>query len=765
MSNKKNIKNLIIVESPAKKNTIEKYLNNNKDLVKKYGLFVVIASFGHIRELDKKNDGHIKNGIDINNGFKGKYIIKTENNFKTRFDNLKNHIKKAENIWLASDLDREGAAIAWHIKDEFKLKNYKRIIFNEITSEALSNAILNPTKINMNMVDSQQARRFIDRIVGFDITGLLWKEYNTNMKLSTGRVQSACLNIIINKEKSIKSHKSELYYSLIGNFVIEDYDIENAKYCIDKKINKFTSREKMLTFLKKLDKKFKLESVDYKIKKESPPLPFITSTLQQTASSQLKMSIKQVMSLAQELYEGGFITYMRTDCYNLSSDFQSKCLKFIKEEYGDKYVGSYKSNKKSKGAQEAHEAIRVTKLNVNYNNIKGSKLTDKHKRLYDLIWKRSVGTLMSSAEYYNIDISIKDSKFKKNESFIGNFKSYLFDGYLKLYGLKIDKKFNIDEYINKIKKNYKLLDYVNLIAHHTWSTPPARYSEATIVKELEKNGIGRPSTYSGILSKLEEKNYYEKKDIDGELKQYEHFHMLNNKYKNNKLKSIFNKLKSNSVKSYTKDLYSYQEERTITSEKSRLVPTDIGIEINNYMLKNFPLIVDVNFTSTIENELDLIANGDKEFLNVMNKFYKKFEKMINEAKSKQTKNKKKLETYEKNFNINNKEVILRIAKYGPVIQYELNNKKNYISLIAFLKNTNKTIEEVNINDIKLLMSLPLKIGKKDNKDVELLYGRYGFYLKNNNKTASVFKQYNQFVINYQFSEIIKLIKEEKIKFK
>lgn len=765
MSNKKNIKNLIIVESPAKKNTIEKYLNNNKDLVKKYGLFVVIASFGHIRELDKKNDGHIKNGIDINNGFKGKYIIKTENNFKTRFDNLKNHIKKAENIWLASDLDREGAAIAWHIKDEFKLKNYKRIIFNEITSEALSNAILNPTKINMNMVDSQQARRFIDRIVGFDITGLLWKEYNTNMKLSTGRVQSACLNIIINKEKSIKSHKSELYYSLIGNFVIEDYDIENAKYCIDKKINKFTSREKMLTFLKKLDKKFKLESVDYKIKKESPPLPFITSTLQQTASSQLKMSIKQVMSLAQELYEGGFITYMRTDCYNLSSDFQSKCLKFIKEEYGDKYVGSYKSNKKSKGAQEAHEAIRVTKLNVNYNNIKGSKLTDKHKRLYDLIWKRSVGTLMSSAEYYNIDISIKDSKFKKNESFIGNFKSYLFDGYLKLYGLKIDKKFNIDEYINKIKKNYKLLDYVNLIAHHTWSTPPARYSEATIVKELEKNGIGRPSTYSGILSKLEEKNYYEKKDIDGELKQYEHFHMLNNKYKNNKLKSIFNKLKSNSVKSYTKDLYSYQEERTITSEKSRLVPTDIGIEINNYMLKNFPLIVDVNFTSTIENELDLIANGDKEFLNVMNKFYKKFDKMINEAKSKQTKNKKKLETYEKNFNINNKEVILRIAKYGPVIQYELNNKKNYISLIAFLKNTNKTIEEVNINDIKLLMSLPLKIGKKDNKDVELLYGRYGFYLKNNNKTASVFKQYNQFVINYQFSEIIKLIKEEKIKFK
>jgi len=764
MSNKK-IKNLIIVESPAKKNTIEKYLNNNKELVKKYGLFVVIASFGHIRELDKKNDGHIKNGIDIKNGFKGKYIIKTENNFKTRFDNLKNHIKKAENIWLASDLDREGAAIAWHIKDEFKLKNYKRIIFNEITSEALSNAILNPTKINMNMVDSQQARRFIDRIVGFDITGLLWKEYNTNMKLSTGRVQSACLNIIINKEKSIKSHKSELYYSLIGNFVIEDYDIEDAKYCIDKKINKFTSREKMLTFLKNLDKKFKLESVDYKIKKESPPLPFITSTLQQTASSQLKMSIKQVMSLAQELYEGGFITYMRTDCYNLSSDFQTKCLKFIKEEYGDKYVGSYKSNKKSKGAQEAHEAIRVTKLNINYNNIKGNKLTEKHKRLYDLIWKRSVGTLMSPAEYYNIDISIKDSKFKKNESFIGNFKSYLFDGYLKLYGLKIDKKFNIDEYINKIKKNYKLLDYVNLIAHHTWSTPPARYSEATIVKELEKNGIGRPSTYSGILSKLEEKNYYEKKDIDGELKQYEHFHMLNNKYKNNKLKSIFNKLKSNSVKSYTKDLYSYQEERTITSEKSRLVPTDIGIEINNYMLKNFPLIVDVNFTSTIENELDLIANGDKEFLNVMNKFYKNFEKMINEAKLKQTKNKKKLETYEKSFDINNKEVILRIAKYGPVIQYELNNKKNYISLIAFLKNTNKTIEEVNINDVKLLISLPLKIGKKDNKDVELLYGRYGFYLKNDNKTASVFKQYNQLVINYQFSEIMKLINEDKIKFK
>ena len=522
--------------------------------------------------LDKINDGHIKNGIDIKNGFKGKYIIKTENNFKTRFDNLKNHIKKAENIWLASDLDREGAAIAWHIKDEFKLKNYKRIIFNEITSEALSNAILNPTKINMNMVDSQQARRFIDRIVGFDITGLLWKEYNTNMKLSTGRVQSACLNIIINKEKSIKSHKSELYYSLIGNFVIEDYDIEDAKYCIDKKINKFTSREKMLTFLKNLDKKFKLESVDYKIKKESPPLPFITSTLQQTASSQLKMSIKQVMSLAQELYEGGFITYMRTDCYNLSSDFQNKCLRFIKEEFGDKYVGSYKSNKKSKGAQEAHEAIRVTKLNVNYNNIKGNKLTDKHKRLYDLIWKRTLASQMKSAIFERTAISLITTDSDNIENiFRANFQIRVFSGFQEVYDDQKsevdtdDELPEIDKKINVNKDDIILCNKVSQIAHDT--EPPPRYNAASLIKTLEELGIGRPSTYASILSKLSERNYTQ-------------------------------------------------------LDQRRISPTSNGRLVTAFLENYYPEYVQYDFTADLENKLDKISNGDFTRLSLLEEFWK-----------------------------------------------------------------------------------------------------------------------------------------------
>lgn len=751
------IQNLIIVESPAKKDTIEKYLNNNKEITNKYGTFQVIASYGHIRELDKKK------GIDIENNFKGNYVIKPDVNFKNNFNKLKKSIKNSQKIWLASDLDREGAAIAWHIKDYFNLKNnYHRIVFNEITPEALSNAIKNPTTINMDMVDSQKARRYIDRIVGFEITGLLWKQYNTNMKLSTGRVQSAALNIIIEKENKIKKHKNELYYTLIGNFIIDKFDIENAKYYVNNTIHKFDSKEKILKFLNKLDKKFNLDNVTYSIKKENSPLPFITSTLQQTASSQLKMSIKQVMSYAQNLYEAGLITYMRTDSYNLSNDFQTKCFNYITNEFGSEYVGTYKKNRNKSNAQEAHEAIRVT--NINLIEIKGKNITEKHKKLYELIWKRCVGTLMSPAQYYNIDINIKDKSFKKNEMFIGNFKNYLFDGYLKLYGLKINNNFDIDEYINKIKNNHKLLDYVNLIAHQTWSVPPARYSEATIIKELEKNGIGRPSTYAGILSKLEEKNFYEKKDIDGELKTYEHFHLLNNNYKNTKLKNLTKKIKDSNVKNYTKYLYSYTENKHISSEKSRLVPTEIGIEINNYMLNNFPLIVNVDFTSNVEKELDLIANGDKEFLNVMKKFYKNFEKMIDNAKSK-SKEKIKINSYEKKFKINKTEFIIRIAKYGPVIQYDYNDKKNYISLNTYLNMTNKKIEDIEENDIKLLVSLPLKIGKLNKKPVNLHYGKFGFYLKNGEDTASIFKQYTSYIENYKFTEIMKFVKEEKIKFK
>ena len=737
-------KNLVIVESPAKAKIITKYLNEN-DKLKKYGKFNVIASFGHIRDLDKKN------GIDINNNFKPNYVLIDNEYTKKSILNLNKNIKAADTVWLAADLDREGEAIAWHIKDHFKIKKSKRITFNEITKDAIEKAVLNPRKIDKNLVDAQQARRFIDRIVGFHITPILWRKFNTATSLSAGRVQSATLNIIIEKEKEINKFKTESYYTCFGIFKIDNYNIDEAKYEVNDKIHKFKTNSEVLKFLKSLKSKYNLSNINVSKKSSKPPPPFITSSLQQTASGELRMSIKQVMGAAQGLYEAGLITYMRTDSYNLSNDFLNKLQKYIKDTYNTKdndYLELRNFSKKSKNSQEAHEAIRPTNINLEPKNLKlNAKIKGEHKKLYELIWKRTVASQMKSAKYYEIKICIKNEVFTSKQCFIGKFKIYYYDGYMIVYGEKVQNNFDVDKYVEDINKNSNKLKMISIYAKNTWSTPPTRYSEASIVKVLEKEGIGRPSTYSSILGKLYDKRYIEKKDVLGEQKEYVNYTLNPNK----------------SIKEF-------KVKKNIIDEKSKLVPSEVGITINDFMLKNFNDVVDVKFTSDLEEDFDKIAKGDKKFLSVMNGFYNGFSKNIDTVKKQVNANVKKndkvkLESYKRKINYNGVDYDIFIAKYGPVIAYKNNEKSNYISLSPYLKVTNKDIENIEKNDIKLLVNLPLVIGKYKNDDIILKYARYGFYLSKGKQNASIFKQYIPLVLNKNFEAIIENIKKEQIRFK
>ena len=750
--------NLVIVESPAKAKIIKNYLNKTEEL-KKFGKFNVIASFGHIRDLDKKN------GIEIENDFKPNYVLIQNEYTEKSYKKLKESIDKSDTIWLAADLDREGEAIAWHIKDHFNFKKnkkkVKRITFNEITQEAIKNAVLNPRKIDKDLVDAQQARRFIDRIVGFEMTSILWKKFNTSTPLSAGRVQSATLNIIIQREKEIGKFKTSSYYTVNGDFKIEGkgttkYDIEGAKYEKNDSLYKFKNQKEVESFLKGLTLKYSLDNIKVSNKSNKAPPPFITSSLQQTASGELKMSIRQVMGVAQGLYEAGHITYMRTDSYNLSTDFLNKVEKHIKENYNTKdvdYLNINKFSKKSKNSQEAHEAIRPSNINLKPGDLKiTGKIKQEHKKLYELIWKRTIASQMKPAKYYEVKICIKNSSFNKSECFLGKFKIYHFEGYMIVYGEKSKHNFDIDKYVEDIKSNSKELKMVVINARNTWAVPTPRYSEASIVKVLEKDGIGRPSTYSSILSKLYDKRFIEKKDVLGEEKEYIHY-VVNSK----------NKIKQEKIK------------KNITDEKSKLVPSETGIAINDFMIKNFPEIIDSNFTSELEKEFDNIAEGDKKFLPVMKKFYKGFSKNIDsvreKVKSNVKKNKKiKLDSFENKIKVNNVEYIIRIARYGPVIQYSVLNEggkdeMKYIALTPYLLATNKKIEDVNKKDVDLLISLPKEIGKYKKHPVILKYARYGFYLSNGKKNGSIFKQYINLVLDKNHSAIMGLINKEVIKFK
>jgi len=718
------MKNLVIVESGAKGKTIEKYLNND-ELKRKYGTFRVVASNGHIRDLMKKKEG-TESGIDVTNWIAHYETIKDKNKV---ISNLKDAIKASDMVWLAADLDREGEGIAWHIKEFFRLKpdKYRRITFNEITQQAIVQAIQNPRDVDYDLVDAQQGRRILDRIIGFRLTQTLWKNFDTYSTMSAGRVQSVLLMILCEHEKKIQEFKSKCYWNIIGKFKLGNIHIDEAKLYNNDTLAKYDDKEKLLKFLKALNEAiFKIDKQNTKIKqkKEKPPPPFITSTLQQEAHSKCGFSSKMTMKVAQELYEAGRITYMRTDSTNLSKDAMKMIHNYIGTTYNVQLFAdnnATSSAKKSKNAQEAHEAVRPTKL---VKEIKGSK---EQQKLYALIFNRTVASQMVPAMYEELNITISQSVNK--DDFIGKSKALIFPGYLFAYDTK--KEASMESILKSIHESNKSITPVEVIGNHVWMTPPQHFNESKVIKTLESLGIGRPSTYSTILDKLFQRQYIQSKDIIGENKKYEDY--------------IIN-FKSNEIKLH-------KETKSYFNEKNKIVPTENGTVINDFISKHFSKIVNVEFTSLMEDDLDAISNGKKKLKDVMTRFYKPFAFECDKLKKATTKT--KVEGHNKEITVGGKAYIIRNARYGPVIQYTNNeDKASYISLTQYLKDTDKRIEDIVERDVKILSSIPKKI----DSNRTLLYGRYGFYVQFANEkpkpTLRVYKNMVNDVLQGDFSKFI-----------
>nr|MDA3930962.1 type I DNA topoisomerase [Prolixibacteraceae bacterium] len=575
------VKNLVIVESPAKAKTIEKFLGKE---------FVVKSSYGHIRDLEKKGFG-----IDIENNFEPKYVVSTDK--KAVVKELKTLAKEAEIVWLASDEDREGEAIAWHLKEALELDDSKtkRIVFHEITKNAIQEAVKNPREINNNVVNAQQARRILDRLVGFEVSPVLWKKVKP--QLSAGRVQSVAVRLIVERERQIHQFKATSAYRVNAFFMVND---ENGKQTeLKAELNKrFDKKEDAEAFLEKCkNADFMVNDVTKKPGKRSPAAPFTTSTLQQEASRKLGFSVSQTMSVAQKLYEGGKITYMRTDSVNLSSLAINTATSKIKESYGDKYSKIRQFKTSSKGAQEAHEAIRPTYMEK--DTVKGTK---QEVRLYELIWKRSIASQMSEAllEKTNVSIGISTT----SEKFVATGEVIKFDGFLKVYLESSDddeENKNGDTLLPPIQVN-DLLELNQILAAQRYTQRPARYTEASLVKKLEEQGIGRPSTYAPIITTVQNRGYVVKEDRDGSERDF-----------------VTITLKTGIIEEkLNKENFGF--------ERSKLFPTDIGMVVTDFLLKNFDKVMDFNFTAKVEEQFDDISLGKSIWNDVISKFYKPFHK-------------------------------------------------------------------------------------------------------------------------------------------
>ena len=697
------MKNLVIVESGSKAKIISKYLNI-PEFKKKFGTFQVIASNGHIRDLVKKNMG-------INEHFEPVYeVLHDKKNVITR---LKDNIKDSDMIWLAADPDREGEAIAWHIKETFKLKKYKRITFNEITADAIKIAVYNTRDIDYSLVDAQQCRRILDRIVGFTLTQILWKYFDTNIVLSAGRVQSVVLNIIVNRNNSIKNFVSEPYWKLEADFKIsKKFDMSAILY--DSKTNniyKITSDKENVAMCKKtMNAQFEIDTSNSKLMqiKEYPPPPFTTSTLQQTAYSN-GFSLTKTMKIAQDLYEKGMITYMRTDSTTISGEAISKIKNYIQHTFGvdQFYERTTSQTKKTVNAQEAHEAIRPTVFNK--NNAVNEKLSNDEKKLYQLIFDRTIASKMKPAIYEEIQLHIT---FKETDSiyFVGKVRNLINNGYLAVYNNKEndDNTSSLKNQMNIFMKNPNV-KLVKAISKQIWKTPPSRYNESTMIKELEKLGIGRPSTYSGIIKKLFDRRFIESTDISGETKKYIDYTVCNNRL---------------SKKEYEKEYY---------FEKKKLCPTEIGINVDGILQKYFSKIINNDFTNRMEQDLDDIATNTKHFKKVLTNFNDPFCKIKDKVFASIDKKTEISSNRNKEFTCNDKIYTVRNARYGPVIQLD----KQFINLKPYFELTGKNIDTIDLNDVRFLTSLPL-VMESSNQTLE--YGRYGLYYKDQNNTKRIFKR-------------------------
>jgi DNA topoisomerase I len=720
------MKIVVIVESSTKAKSIEQYLN----AIDPKNEYKVVACYGHICDLVKdKNYGiHPETFVPIY-----EYI---KSNMNT-INKLKSLNSKADKVLLASDNDREGEIIAWHLKQVLNPKRYERIVFNEITMDALRYAISHAKDIDMKMVNAQQTRRVFDRLIGFRLTKTLWNEFSMSSVLTAGRVQSVVLMVIIQKEREILKFITERYWNVINNFKY----IENTKlYDANKNdtLVKITDQKTLTNLLKVLlQQNYYMKSDSSEVKKriENSSLPFTTSTLQQKAFSK-GFSIKSTMSIAQELYEKGCITYMRTDSTTINESMKQNIYKYITDTYGQKYVckkGGVKG-KTQTNAQEAHEAIRPTNLS-NTSDIIGNKLKlgPRHKLLYELIFERTIAAFMIPAVYNELNVKIYHEKIEKNLYFLGKLKVLIEPGWKKAIHSEIGTETENETDVNKsfvqiLDKLKRKITSIEVIGNCVWTLPPTRYNESTIIKYMETNGIGRPSTYVSILNKLYDRKYLNANESrEGPVKEY--------------LDYIAS---SDTIKERV-------EKRPTYSEKNKIVPTDIGIQISDFLSTNFKEVVNVDFTNQLETKLDKIANGEETYDTIIRKFHDFIIQRTNLPK-KSKDEKKELKVFNKTININKLEYIIRVAKFGPVIQYKNKDgsKDIYINLKPYLQMKKSTIDKINAKDIEFLLSFPKKIL---NGKYIVDYKSYGFFVKDVNTDVNRSIKYNFHDIeknNYEF---------------
>ena len=677
-------KNLVIVESPAKAGTIQKFLGDD---------FVVKSSFGHIRDL---NESELS--IDVQNGFKPEYVIPADK--KKLVTDLKKAAKEAEVVWLASDEDREGEAISWHLFETLELQKEKtkRIVFHEITKTAILNAIENPRDIDMHLVDAQQARRVLDRLVGFELSPVLWRKIQP--KLSAGRVQSVALRLVVDKEREILAFNNEAYYKVEAIFHPDGTPEQTlVKATLDRRFPDKASAE---AFLQKcIGAEFAISNIEKKEGNRFPAAPFTTSTLQQEASRKLRFSVSQTMSIAQKLYEHGLITYMRTDSTNLSSLAINTAKNFICNNFGEEYskVRQYRTN--AKGAQEAHEAIRPTY--IENTEIEG---TAQEKKLYDLIWKRTVASQMADARVLRTDIKVGANGME--EKFNVQASQVLFDGFLKLYIEGSDEPQQDDEVIILPEMNVgdRMFDK-EITAECKFTAAPSRYSEATLVKKLEELGIGRPSTYAPTITTLTKaRGYITKGDKQGEKKTVDKL-----------------TLKKGVIKESTKT-------ETIGAEKGRLLPQEIGIIVTDFLVKNFPNVLDYKFTATVEEDFDKIAEGKTQWNGIISEFYSPFHENVQSTLSN-----REYSNVNRELGVDPNDGQILVAKfgqYGAYVQKGDGENKQFASLAP-----GQLIESITLEEALKLFELPRTVGQYNGIDIICTKGRFGPYLKYGDKNIAL----------------------------
>ena len=707
-------KNLVIVESPAKAKTIQKFLG---------GDYKVMSSFGHIRDLHKKNFS-----IDVENGFKPLYEIPEDKEEQVK--KLKAEAAKADVVWLASDEDREGEAIAWHLFEVLGLSadNTRRIVFHEITEPAILEAIKHPRSIDLNLVDAQQARRVLDRIVGFELSPVLWRKIKPG--LSAGRVQSVAVRLIAEREKEIKAFVSEPYYRVAAQFSgtgTGEFHAELNRHLAD--------HDAAVAFLEDCKQAtFQVADVTVKPVKRSPAPPFTTSTLQQEAARKLGLSVKQTMRLAQRLYEEGLITYMRTDSVNLSNLALGTISKEIKENIGERYLKVRRYRTTSKGAQEAHEAIRPTY--ISNHTITG---TPQEKKLYDLIWKRTIASQMADAELEKTTANITVSGRK--ELFVAEGEVVKFDGFLKVYFESSD-----DNAVNADNKQTPLSDLrtlpalnageslsaVTVNAIQRYTQQPNRYTEASLVRRLEELGIGRPSTYAPIISTIQDRQYVEKGEDKGHKRDYEIITLKGGKIAVGKKSELFG------------------------VEKGKLIPTDVGMVVNDFLVKYFPSIMDYNFTAKVENEFDEVAQGNVVWNKEIADFNEDFHPNISKVSALRLEHKVG-ERLLGNDPKTGLPVMVKIGRYGPLVQMgsaDDANKPRFASL-----QRGQSIETLTLDEAVKLFELPRDLGMFEDEQVTIGVGHYGPYVKHNGKYTSIPKEMSPTSIT--LDEAIDLIKAQR----